>query len=282
VLIPVLLLTAALDHIGMFSRRHAAMLIYSGHGGSRIIQAVLPRLTVSVGLGNALFLQNIVVPTFGSDGALWSLANEFWYYLLFPLGALALQRSNRIVMRVLYGVGFFALAAFVGKGIVELFPIWLMGTTVALFPPTKKINTMFTPWAWVIAYIPIFFFLSRYTGLKGVFSDLSLGLVTAATLWAILSCGSQPAREGATSEATRLLSRFSYSLYLIHIPLLALAASLFLGQSRWTPDAAHTLIGLAIVLIVVACAYGLATITEFRTEAIRNAVKQTLPFQRIC
>lgn len=33
-------------------------------------------------LGNLLFLQTIAVPVFGSNGPLWSLANEFWYYLL--------------------------------------------------------------------------------------------------------------------------------------------------------------------------------------------------------
>ena len=40
---------------------------------------------------NIFFLQGIYTPTFGTDGALWSLANEFWYYLLFPLGLIALR-----------------------------------------------------------------------------------------------------------------------------------------------------------------------------------------------
>ena len=34
---------------------------------------------------NAFFLQTIVGPTFGSNGPLWSLAYEWWYYVLFPL-----------------------------------------------------------------------------------------------------------------------------------------------------------------------------------------------------
>jgi len=43
-------------------------------------------------LGNALFLQTILVPVFGTNGPLWSLANEFWYYMLFPLLMIATRQ----------------------------------------------------------------------------------------------------------------------------------------------------------------------------------------------
>jgi peptidoglycan/LPS O-acetylase OafA/YrhL len=36
-------------------------------------------------IGNIFYLQTIVVSTFGSNYPLWSLANEFWYYVTFPL-----------------------------------------------------------------------------------------------------------------------------------------------------------------------------------------------------
>ncbi|UUZ57450.1 acyltransferase family protein [Massilia sp. H-1] len=36
-------------------------------------------------VGNLAALQTIVVPQFGGNYPLWSLANEGWYYLLFPL-----------------------------------------------------------------------------------------------------------------------------------------------------------------------------------------------------
>jgi len=42
---------------------------------------------------NVFFLQTITVPVYGSNSPLWSLANEFWYYLLFPLLLLAPQRG---------------------------------------------------------------------------------------------------------------------------------------------------------------------------------------------
>jgi hypothetical protein len=42
-------------------------------------------------LGNLCFVQTVSVPVYGSNGPLWSLANEFWYYVMFPLGAVALM-----------------------------------------------------------------------------------------------------------------------------------------------------------------------------------------------
>jgi hypothetical protein len=33
-------------------------------------------------LGNFAFLQTICVPIFGTNGPMWSLANEFWYYII--------------------------------------------------------------------------------------------------------------------------------------------------------------------------------------------------------
>jgi peptidoglycan/LPS O-acetylase OafA/YrhL len=43
--------------------------------------------------GNLVFLQTRFVPVFGSNGPLWSLFNEFWYYALFPCIVLFLIRA---------------------------------------------------------------------------------------------------------------------------------------------------------------------------------------------
>ncbi len=48
------------------------------------------RSRLPVLLCNAAFLQTAACPQFAANGALWSLFNEFWYYMLFPPLALAL------------------------------------------------------------------------------------------------------------------------------------------------------------------------------------------------
>jgi hypothetical protein len=51
-------------------------------------------------------------------------------------------------------------------------------------------------------------------------------------------------------------------------------AALVLGNGRWQPDAAH--VGLAFVPLVVAIIFCLvlATLTEFRTDAVRAAIER--------
>jgi len=83
VLVPGLLFGFFWDRMG--SWLSAARGIYA-HSLSDLGPAVpLKNLTLGTLLGNLLFLQTILCETFGSNGPLWSLANEFWYYALFPV-----------------------------------------------------------------------------------------------------------------------------------------------------------------------------------------------------
>ena len=89
VLIPALLFGGLLDVAGIHPFGPGG--IYSGQTGTHELTfAVLNRLSVPILVGNYAFLQGIYVPTFGSNGPQWSLANEFWYYRVFPLLACAL------------------------------------------------------------------------------------------------------------------------------------------------------------------------------------------------
>ena len=52
--------------------------------------------------GNLVGLQTISVPNFGRNYALWSLANETWYYVLFPLLLLAFRCNTTTPGSVLW------------------------------------------------------------------------------------------------------------------------------------------------------------------------------------
>ena len=86
VLFVALLLGAAMDWTGyLFFNKYG--LYNQGYEGSIAVLGAAPieRMGLRDFLVNAFFLQTIVGPTLGSNGPLWSLAYEWWYYVLFPL-----------------------------------------------------------------------------------------------------------------------------------------------------------------------------------------------------
>jgi len=114
VLIPALLLGAVWDRTGIVVfGTHG---IYGGLAQNNVVRfAVRPRLSGTVMLGNALFLQGILTPTFGSNGPLWSLSFEFWYYVLFPLMVLAFPARKVGWSTILYGTGAIFVVFFIGS-----------------------------------------------------------------------------------------------------------------------------------------------------------------------
>jgi len=60
-------------------------------------------LSLDTFLGNLMQLQTIVVSSFGSNGPLWSLANEWWYYVAFGLFMMAYGSGPVLVRFAMVG-----------------------------------------------------------------------------------------------------------------------------------------------------------------------------------
>lgn len=119
VLLPALLLTLFWDHISVNLAGTQDLAL--GLGPDSNSEGILARLTAITFFGNVLFLQRIFVETLGSNGPLWSLTNEFWYYILFPCVCLvAMQRKcyGRKAICLLLGV----TIVFFGWDLMPLFP----------------------------------------------------------------------------------------------------------------------------------------------------------------
>jgi len=96
---------------------------------------VYDTLHPSVFVGNLLYLQSILVMPFGSNGPLWSLAHEFWYYLAFPILVLMLTKAERLWLRIGSALLLVAWTWFVGRYVAVLGIPWLMGVLLAYLPP---------------------------------------------------------------------------------------------------------------------------------------------------
>ncbi len=269
VLLPTLLLCLLWDRTGL--RMHHAPLLYAGRVPDHMLGDTAALLAPHIFFGNLFFVQGIVTPVFGTDGALWSLAFEFWYYLLFPLGLLAVWPRVPWRMRALYGVIFAGIAWFVRGAILPSFPIWLAGA--ALFKLRAPSCTGGVGrWVRLLAtaiYFPVFFGLSRYHGINGLLSDYLLTGLTLGYLWLLLSATERFRPEALPVKGSRELARLSYTLYAAHTPMLVLLASFLIGDGRWYPTARTLLFGVGLMVAALLYSYALAWLTEFRTDAVR-------------
>jgi peptidoglycan/LPS O-acetylase OafA/YrhL len=275
VLIPGLALAALWDFIGLHLHRPTAVAMYAGASGDSIMTNVRSTFHLSTWLGNLFFLQQTFVPVFGSDAPLWSLANEFWYYILFPCALLALRRQTPLWQRVLCALLFIAIAFRLEPYIVYLFPVWLLGTLMAILPPPRLTH------GWrvgaTLAYIPIVFLFAKFPFFYPLSVDLLFGLITFGYLYVLLSARERAHEQLRSTRLWRTLARFSYTLYVAHAPLLFLAAALTLGAVRWIPDVAHVALAACFLVLAVAYSFLLASLTEFRTDKLRKAIERRLP-----
>jgi peptidoglycan/LPS O-acetylase OafA/YrhL len=277
VLIPALLLGALLDGAGL--HLHAGPALYAGQVQNSLGTDVAAHYTVSRFFACLFFLQGIVIHgSFGSNGPLWSLANEFWYYILFPLGLVACRRSFSGRVRIPSGLLFLLAAWFVGKGIMLEFPIWLLGSVIAaLQVPRFSVGLRGV----ILAVYPlVFFYLSKARWIPSVPSDYLLGIATFFFILCLLN-DTTAAPSTRWVGLSRVGARFSYTLYVVHFPLLLLLTSLLVGDSRWYPDPRHILLAVLPLVAVICYAYGVAWLTEFRTDQVRPWVESfILPRRR--
>lgn len=271
VLLPALALGGILDFAALHFRLAPAL--YAGQVANHITFNVHNVLTWKTLLSNCFFLQTIATPAFGSNAALWSLANEFWYYLIFPLGLLALRGPYSAAKRIAMAIACLCICYGVGAGIVSLLPVWLLGVLLAIVPVWRTAAWM--RWLALALYFPFFAAVSR-EGITGHFPpDYALGLATFGLMYVLL--GAREVASGRWYERpSRTLAGFSYTLYLVHTPMLMLLTALLAGESRWLPDAKHIALALAVLLFVVGYAYLIAKGTEFRTNEVRDWLRQLL------
>jgi len=275
VLIPALLLTTVWDRIGIWLAV-GKQSIYDGAGFGNILnQPVAALSSPEVFFGNVLFLQRILVPTFGSNGPVWSISYEFVYYLVYPLLLAGLLFFRG---RVFSGLVSAALAAglliFAGRSISAGFVIWLFG--VGAYFLFKK-----APWParWAIPG-----FLGGVLLLLGCIVGSRMGIDLGVVDWEVLiglACA-LAIYAGLSAEPTERLTRImrpfhglsavSYSVYLLHTPLLVFIASLLFTSNaeRWDPDPANLALAVPIALGVFGYCVLVWFLTEHRTNDLRR------------
>lgn len=269
VLFPALVLGAVWDRIGMRIPQAASLYygaLYKFNGPS-----VALRSTIPVFFGNFFFLQSIRAPVFGSNGPLWSLSYEFWYYILFPALLLVTAAKVGIRSRIAYAVFAAILFWFVGAQISLYFVIWLGGALVGRLQRATRFRTAspLLPGAAGLIFIGSLAWCRTHPISSDLVTDYIVALCFSLWLFTLL-LGSRQDASPAYSNGAKKLAGFSYTLYLTHFPVLLLLRGLLDPQENWQPDAKHLIFAAGLGLLTLSYAFGVAELTEAHTAEVRN------------
>jgi peptidoglycan/LPS O-acetylase OafA/YrhL len=275
VLLPALILGFLWDQIGM--RLPQAASFYYGGLYKYYSPSVALRSTVPVFFGNLFFLQSVVSPVFGSNGPLWSLSYEFWYYILFPALIIAAVSWMGARARVLYLGLALLLFWFVGLQISLYFMIWLMGALIGRVPHHNRLRSPRTAaLASVAASLPFIAALGwirSHPQFSETLGDFAVGLCFSFWVYFLIQI-SRDDVSLAYGKTSKTLAGFSYTLYLVHFPVLLLLRGLLDPRGNWLPDWRHLFYALAIALLMLGYAYLVAEFTEARTGVVRRRLLQ--------
>ena len=221
VLLAALLLTLALDSVSL---------------NMPPVSHKIREIGIGAFLVNLFSLQGVAGKTYGSNGALWTLSLEVQFYAIYPL-LFALRR--RIGMTSVLAV--VAVVNVVSADVLERHDIqfftsywfsWTLGAWIADAKAHSARQTRSSAWLYVFAaaFIALGCAAFRF-GQYGAFQLWALGF--AFYLYRALERGNGNGN-GRDGWIMRLLSRFgdfSFSLYLIHLPIFVLLSSLLFRSS---------------------------------------------------
>lgn len=232
-------------------------------------------------LVNALLVQDIFSNT-TPNGAFWSIAIEAQIYLIFPLMLWAVRRWSMRAVTLAIAGGVSAaylltlwLPAFrkVEDFTPQLFVCFAFGVTAAMSTrmlfcngrsprwPSALVAVLTIAWCWwagTVAMASQFFWV-----------DIAIGVATALLFW---SLSTRPGNIGQflAWRPLRLVGQFSYSIYLIHAPILGMIYVFFVSTLPLSPVAQFLVtIGLGVPA-ALACAYGFFWLVERPFLTIRS------------
>ena len=233
-------------------------------------------------LGNAFMLQGFVVDTLGSNSPLWTISLEFWFYTVFGLVATAYITSDITRRYLLLGMGVALLVGFLGSTFCLLMGLWLIGVGLAFVPACRRANPVLA----LIIFIVVLFIARFQHDLfqKSVLLYMIKNYAVAVSFgFLIISMRDQSSRILIHMvKVNNFLASFSYSLYLIHFPLMLFILAvlfktgLFPGiRLGYVPTSGVGLMLYAVLIIAVyLSAWVFSQITEAQTWRVRRYLKR--------
>jgi peptidoglycan/LPS O-acetylase OafA/YrhL len=279
VMAPALLYGFALDRVGR------GLFPHSGIYDAPFFEGVYNPVNMAWAL---LQQQSIWATQAGTNGPLWSLACEMWYYVTFPLLLLPFSGAySATFRRAAFCVGAFAVMMMSLPKSFFLFGygVWALGAFMRV-APRRLIKSLPASLALFLATATIVRLAARGPLVEthpfvSTLADVATSATFANLLLTLRFAGEGGLFAKLSAVHTRF-SDFSYSLYATHAPLVffAWAGTGSLIAQDWykrQPTPLHWGLGFGLIGASVAFAYGFSRVTEARTRELRTFLRRVTP-----
>ena len=228
--------------------------------------------------GNLLALQGITAPTYGSNGALWTLSLEIQFYALYPLLFAVRRRiGSNWTLAGLVVLGAISYALLERRGIIvfaSYWASWYLGAWIA----EREVQGERVRNGFVVAVAPLMLVLG--CAAPAQYAQFQLWAIAFAPFlsWMLHARTSR----ALVMRALEKVGEFSYSLYIVHIPI-------FVALVSWRFHSIKPVgifWSMGFFLIALAFAYVFHLLVErpaigvlSKMSARRSAARASLPSQ---
>ena len=267
VLIPALIFTALIDFIGINYFNVTG--IYTNHlSFSSLNYSIENRLSYEVFIGNLFMLQETFFKTFGSNSPLWSLAYEVWYYIyFFAILSFFLIKNNLVKMILLSFISI--LSILLNSNILLYGTIWLLGV-IPWYIKTK------ISYLYILTIIILFFTTLIVSRLHIIHTEFYIDFLFAISIMGLILVVKNNFIKPYIffHKVNKILANFSYTLYLIHFPIIIFLISLlnkyFMLPIQSVPSINRLFIFMLIIAIIYIVSIIFAKFTEDKTKIIQK------------
>jgi peptidoglycan/LPS O-acetylase OafA/YrhL len=208
-------------------------------------------------LGNLLFLQNFLIPSISANPVIWTLSLEVCFYLFAPFIAKKVNDTQLLGFIGVSAIGFVSSDYFNLPHFAKL-----MG----------GLNVLLLGWSWCLGF---YYYRNRQHRhakiLLVLIGVVALGLygspwriLTYLITVALLLAAPRIKMPAIVAEVCDFAGNISYPLYLVHVPCLIIAYSIF-GWTNWV-----AMVALSLIVSVIFY-YAL----DFYTRSRKKAIVQT-------
>jgi peptidoglycan/LPS O-acetylase OafA/YrhL len=227
-------------------------------------------------VANILAIQGITSLSFGTDGPLWTLSVEVQFYVLYPLLLIVMRRfgimRTLLILMALNIASYFTFQRHGDPLFPSFYVSWYLGVLVAegeawgiapkLIASTERRAILFGLSLVIMCCGCALLFLSAY----GAFQVWAV----AFAVFLIAQLARPVALHGPVTRLFRWMGTFSYSIYVVHLPLVVLLSALVFHSVRQISLAPFC----AALLVAVGCAYGFSFIFERPALVLSQKLKE--------